>query len=106
MKKRWFHILLVVAEGPCHGAEIQRRVDRNTRGEVTLYPVTLYRGLDDLHAAGLISEVPEPEGAEHNERRRYYRITAEGREALAAEAGALEAQARLALAALRSGGAS
>ena len=106
MKRPWFHIMLVVAEGPCHGAEIQRRVSDQTRGEVRLYPVTLYRSLDDLSSRGFIEEVPGSDEAQHNERRRYYRITAEGREALGVEAEALEASARMAHVALKTGGAS
>ena len=106
MKKPWFYIMLVVAEGPCHGAEIQRQVGDQTRGEVRLYPVTLYRSLDELSARGFIEEVPEPEAARYNERRRYYGITPEGREALAAEAEALQAAARMAQAVLKIGGAS
>ena len=106
MKRPWFHIMLVVSEGPCHGAEIQRRVSDQTRGEVRLYPVTLYRSLDDLAARDFIEEVPAPEEAQHKERRRYYRITAEGRQALGAEAEALEAAARMARAVLNAHGAS
>lgn len=100
MKKPWFHILLVVAREPVHGAEIRRRVHERTDGEVTLYPVTLYRSLDDLAAHGLIEETPDPDGAEHNEKRRYYVITARGREALADEAEALQVAARMAREAL------
>ncbi len=101
MKKPWFYIMLVVAEGPCHGAEIQRRVSDQTRGEVRLYPVTLYRSLDQLSARGFIEELPEPEAARYNERRRYYGITPEGRAALGAEAEALQAAARMAQAVLK-----
>lgn len=101
MKKPWFHILLIVAEGPAHGAEIQRRVIERTDGEVRLYPVTLYRSLDELAGAGLIEETASPGPEQHNEKRRYYRITSAGREALAAEAEALEATARLAHAVLK-----
>ncbi len=106
MKKQWFHILLVVAEGPLHGAEIQRRVGDETSGRVTLYPVTLYRSLDELTARGLIEEVSAPEAARHNERRRYYGITSPGRHALADEAREFEAAARRAHAVLETGEAS
>lgn len=105
MKKSWFHILLVVADGPTYGADIQRRVTELTDGEVTLYPVTLYRALDDLSGLGLIEETPEPHDADHNENRRYYVIAAEGKRALAAEAQALESAARMARAALQPGSA-
>lgn len=101
MKKPWFHILLVVAEGPAHGAEIQRRVSERTEGEVRLYPVTLYRSLDELAASGLIKETASPEPEQHNEKRRYYLITSAGRDALAAEAAALDAAAKMAHAVLK-----
>jgi DNA-binding PadR family transcriptional regulator len=103
MKKQWFHILLVLAEAPRHGAEIQRRAGEMTAGEVKLYPVTLYRALDELAADGLIREVAAPADSDHNEKRRYYAITPAGRRGLAAEAEALEAAARLARAALKPG---
>ena len=105
MKRRQFYILLVVARGPVHGAEIRRRVSEETEGEVTLYPVTLYRSLDELTAAGLIEEAPDPEPDEHNEKRRYYMITDRGRQALIAEAEVLSAAARMARSAIEAGGA-
>ena len=101
MKKPWFHILLVAAEGPTHGAEIQRRVSELTNSEVRLYPVTLYRALDELAANGLIKETASPEPEQHNEKRRYYQITTAGRNALAAEAKALDAAAKMAHAVLK-----
>ena len=101
MKRPWFHILVSVAEGATHGAEIQRRVSERTGGEVRLYPVTLYRSLDELAGGGLIEETASPEPEQHNEKRRYYVITAAGREALAAEAEALAAAARMAQAVLK-----
>jgi PadR family transcriptional regulator, regulatory protein PadR len=103
VKKPWFHILVVLAEAPCHGAEIQRRVSDATDGAVRLYPVTLYRSLDDMAAQGLIREAADPEPHGHNERRRIYAITPAGRRALAAEADALQAAAQLAQAVLKAG---
>ena len=103
MKTPWFHILLGLAEGLSHGAEIQRRVLDRTNGGVKLYPVTLYRSLDELANRGLIEELPEPDDAEHNERRRYFGLTADGRRALHEEARSLEATARMAYEALESG---
>lgn len=103
MKTHWFHILVVTAKDACHGAEIQRRVLEETEGELKLYPVTLYRSLDDLAAKGLIEEVSAPEDVQHREKRRYYRITHAGRRALESQAESLEAAARMAHAALQSG---
>ena len=48
-----------------------------------------------------LEELPEPEAVQYNERRRYYAITSEGREALGAEAEALQAAARMAQAVLK-----
>ncbi len=103
MRKQWSHILLVLAEAPRHGAEIQRRASEMTDGGVKLYPVTLYRALDELAAEGLIREVAAPADSEHNEKRRYYAVTPAGRRALGGEAKALEDAARLARAALKPG---
>lgn len=81
-------------------------ISDKTQGKIRIYPVTLYRSLDELAARGLIEELPEADVAQHNERRRYYGITPEGRRALAAEAEALEAVARMAHEALEMGRAS
>lgn len=87
LKKHWYHILLALAEGPAHGAEIRRRVDRHTRGALELYPAMLYGSLEDLLEQGWIAEVDE--GArrppEASERSRYLALTPGGRERLAAE---------------------
>jgi DNA-binding PadR family transcriptional regulator len=103
MKRQWFHILLSLTEGATHGAEIQRRVHERTASGVKLYPVTLYRSLDELVNERLIEELPEPKDAEHNERRRYFALTTQGRQALRTEARAMEAAAKMALDALRAG---
>ena len=50
-------IFLALAGGAAHGAEIRRRVEDDSRGEVTLYPAMLYGTLDELTREGWISEV-------------------------------------------------
>jgi len=90
LKVAWFQILTVLAEGVAHGADIQRRgrvvVDR------PLYPAVLYGALEDLVARGWIEEVDEDTGRppDENSRRRYYRITPEGRDAVSEEARRLQ----------------
>ena len=91
LKKHWFHILLALAEGPAHGAEIRRRVRRHTDGSLELYPTTLYGSLDDLLGSGLIREVDEEDEAfgrpvDATERYRFHDLTPRGREVLAEEA--------------------
>ncbi len=87
LKKHWFHILLALAEGPAHGAEIRRRVRRHTGGSLKLYPAMLYGSLEDLLEVGLIGEAEEPGGQASggSQRYRYLDLTPAGREALVAE---------------------
>lgn len=89
-----FHILVALADRDLHGAGIVRDVLDRTDGELRLWPATLYGLLDELADDGLIRELAggeRPEGT--SERRRYYRITGEGRAALADEARQLAALA-------------
>jgi len=88
LRRNWFQILLALADKPAHGSAVARAVKAQTDGSITLWPATLYRTLDDLVEADLIRELTEddhPEGA--SAKRRYYRITAKGRETLRASAG-------------------
>ena len=98
LKPATFHILLALSEADKHGSAIVEDVLTQTSGSLRLWPVTLYGSLDELRGAGLIRELDEdgerPTGA--SRRRRYYRITAAGREALKAEADQLASLARLA----------
>lgn len=85
-----FHILVALAEGPAHGYAVAQEVERVTDGRVRMGPGTLYGALQRISDDGLIEETENPgeEGA-HADRRRYYRLTVLGREALRAEAGRL-----------------
>jgi len=105
LKKHWFHILLALAEGPTHGAEIRRRVREHTGGRLKLYPAMLYGSLEDLEKGGLISEIDERSGRPTGEtdRYRYYRMTLTGCKALEEEAEHLEEVAQRARAALATG---
>ncbi len=59
MKTVQYHILVALAGGPLHGAEIRRRVEEQSGGSVTLYPAMLYGSLDDMvQANGAASLVP------------------------------------------------
>jgi DNA-binding PadR family transcriptional regulator len=101
LKAQWFHILLALCPTDRHGSEIARAVEEQTDGELTLWPATLYGALQGLVEDGLIRELDQdtrPSG--ESERRRYYRITSGGREALALEADRLAGLARAAHGAL------
>lgn len=98
MKTTRYHILLALADQPLHGAEIQRRVEDQSEGTVTLYPAMLYGTLDELGDLGWIDEV-EPEGGAQA-RWRFYALTAVGRRALEGETARLETLVRRARARL------
>ena len=91
MKAFRYHILLALAGGALHGAEIRRRVEEESAGEVTLYPATLYGTLDELSDAGWAEEVEPGETEPEQVRWRFYRLTPAGRRALEAETERLEA---------------
>ena len=100
MKPYRYHILLALARGALHGAEIRRRVEEESTGAVTLYPAQLYGTLDELSAEGWIREV-DPDDLEADQLRwRFYALTPAGKGALEAETNRLEevlARARTAL---------
>lgn len=83
-----FHILLVLAVGDRHGLGIADEVERASDGEVRLGPGTLYRSLAEMTEAGLIRAVKGP-AKDSDPRRKYYRITPEGRAAVKQEAARL-----------------
>jgi DNA-binding PadR family transcriptional regulator len=86
LKAQWFHILLSLAGEEQHGYGIMQEVLERTSGKVRLWPATLYGSIKRLIEAELIQESdarPEPEL--DDARRRYYRLTALGRQVLNAE---------------------
>lgn len=85
LKTAWFHILLSLGDGPRHGYAIRSEVEERTEGRVTLWPATLYGSIRDMGEAGLIQETEGPDNPDDDLRRRYYGLTCEGREVLAAE---------------------
>lgn len=92
LKKDAFHILVALAEGERHGYSIMREVTARTAGKVRLSPSGLYGAIKRLLEEGLIEELAERPDPEHDdERRRYYRLTREGRQVASAEVRRLEA---------------
>lgn len=86
VKSRAFHILLVLAEGDCHGYGIKQQVERLTDGVLRLGPGTLYESIQRLERDGLIEESRQrPEAEPEHAQRRYYRLTRIGRRVLEAE---------------------
>jgi DNA-binding PadR family transcriptional regulator len=87
-----FQILLVLATGPTHGYSIMIEVDRMTDHVTQLGPGTLYRTIQKLLGDELIAVA----GADDDERRVPYRITARGLAVARAEARRLAALVDLA----------
>lgn len=78
---------MALAEDDRHGYAIIQDVSQRTGGHVRLSPGTLYRSIQRMLEDGLIIEIDErPDPDEDDERRRYYRITALGRNVAKAEA--------------------
>ncbi|HEX4794036.1 MAG TPA: helix-turn-helix transcriptional regulator [Humisphaera sp.] len=79
-------ILLSLADGEQHGYGIMQEVAGRTDGRTKIGPGTLYGTIKRLLAAGMIVEsARRPDPRLDDQRRRYYRITAAGKRALAEE---------------------
>ena len=86
------HILLALADQDRHGYAIMQEVERLTDGAAKMGPGTLYGTIKRMLAAGLVEEAEErPDPDLDDERRRYYRATALGRDVLAAETARMHA---------------
>jgi DNA-binding PadR family transcriptional regulator len=79
-------LLLALAAQERHGYALVQEIADHTGGLINLDPGNFYRVIKRMLADGLLAESEQrsvPEVA--NARRRYYRLTAEGRRVLAAE---------------------
>ncbi|MBT8337061.1 MAG: PadR family transcriptional regulator [Gemmatimonadetes bacterium] len=101
LKPHWFQVLLALSEGPRHGFAIRDAVEERTAGGMVLWPATLYGVLRDLADAGWIQELGAGEAPDADARRKYYELTAAGRDRLLDEARRLEGWAAAARAGLR-----
>ncbi len=81
-----YHILLALADGEKHGYAIMKNVEAQTGGRFQMGPGTLYGSIKRMLAAGLIGEADErPDPELDDERRRYYRLTGLGQQAVSVE---------------------
>lgn len=80
LKPADFHILLALLDGPRHGYDIMKAVERESEGKVLLEVGTLYRVLARLLDDGLLQD------AGGDGRRRNYSLTRVGRRVVKAEA--------------------
>lgn len=79
------HLLLALLEGDNHGYALMRRVDELSDGAIRMGPGTLYGTLSRLLKDRLITEITAEMARDDNERRRYYRLTANGEQVARAE---------------------
>ena len=75
-----FQILIALADQPLHGYGIMLDIAERSGGQVKLSPGTLYGSIKQMLEDGLIEEVAGRFAAD-DERRRYYRLTRQGRDA-------------------------
>jgi DNA-binding PadR family transcriptional regulator len=85
-----FQILLALADEARHGYGVLQEVEARTGGRVRLGPGTLYGAIKRLCEQGVLEEVAGDREGDEEERRRYYALTAFGREVAKAEATRLE----------------
>jgi DNA-binding PadR family transcriptional regulator len=94
------HILLALAGGNLHGYGIIKEVTRNSDGHYRLGPGTLYDNLKKLMDAGLVADATtstsskrKPVSSKEDDRR-FYTLTKEGKNVLAAEVDRLQSVVR------------
>jgi len=81
-----FHIMLVLADGEKHGYGIMQEVAAETENRIVMGPGTLYGTLKRMLEAGLVQECETRRDPQlDDQRRRYYRLTSQGRRAATAE---------------------
>jgi DNA-binding PadR family transcriptional regulator len=94
------HILLALAGGNLHGYGIIKEVIRNSDGHYRLGPGTLYDNLKKLMDAGLVADAPTASSSKRKpvsskeDDRRFYTLTKDGKNALAAEVDRLQGVVR------------
>ncbi|HVS65559.1 MAG TPA: helix-turn-helix transcriptional regulator [Thermoanaerobaculia bacterium] len=78
-------VLLALVEGERHGYGIRQDVLELTGGEVELDAGNLYRSMRRLLERGLVERLPPGSDPDADPRRRDYRLTDHGREAVRSE---------------------
>jgi len=90
-------VLLALARSDAHGWAIIKRIREITRGATNPSSGSLYLAMVRLTERGLLEEIAAS-GGSSDERRRYYRLTAWGRQVLEAETQRLSGLVRAAAA--------
>jgi DNA-binding PadR family transcriptional regulator len=80
-----YHVLVALSGGDQHGYVIMQSVEETSNGVVRVGPATLYGTLKRLCDLGLVEELVDRPRVGDDARRRYYRLTASGRDVCLAE---------------------
>ncbi len=92
-----FFILFALADGDKHGYAIMQSVSRISDNQFRMGPGTLYSTIQRLLDLDLIEETEGVGGkSDHEDRRRYYKLTRTGKALLAADISRMEFVVRLA----------
>src|SRR6266699_3868598 len=92
-----FFILFALADGEKHGYAIMQSVSRISNNHFRMGPGTLYSTIQRLLDLDLIEETEGVGGqSDHEDRRRYYKLTRTGKAILAADISRMESVVRLA----------
>ncbi len=92
-----FFILFALADGEKHGYAIMRSVSRISGNQFRMGPGTLYTTIQRLLDLGLIEETESAGGqSDHENRRRYYKLTRTGKAILGADLSRMESVVHLA----------
>jgi DNA-binding PadR family transcriptional regulator len=78
------HVMLALAAGERHGYAILKDVQQQAGSRLRFGPGTIYGTLQRLMESGWVEETSPP-APDVDQRRRYYRMTRSGRDALEAE---------------------
>lgn len=90
-------ILFALAAGEKHGYAIMQTVSRISDHQFRMGPGTLYTTIQRLLDLGLIEETESAGGqSDHENRRRYYKLTRTGKAVLTADLSRMESVVRLA----------
>ena len=90
------HILLALGTDAKHGYAIMQDIAARSGGRIRILPGTLYSTIKKMLADGLVEEVPPPARADSDDaRRRYYRVTRQGKALAQAETQRLALLVRL-----------
>lgn len=85
-----FRILLALRGEDLHGYAIVKELEQDPDRPGRVLPANLYRRIRTLRDDGLIEESDRKPGPDEDQRRRYFRLTALGREVARAEAERLQ----------------